>query len=104
MAWIAESSLIERALDSALRFQPNLTWLDTRAQGLDVKAGAATIGLANGGVLEADLVVGADGAHSWARAQIGSEGARRGYKKTGVVAHFVAAGPPGATAHPWLTQ
>ncbi len=102
LAWIAESSLIERALDSALRFQPNLTWLDTRAQGLDVKAGAATIGLANGGVLEADLVVGADGAHSWVRAQIGSKVERRDYKQTGVVANFGAERPHGDTAYQWF--
>src|SRR5258708_32219941 len=102
MAWIAESSLIERALDSALRFQPNLTWLDTRAQGLDVKAGAATIGLANGGVLEADLGVGADGAHSWVRAQIGSKGERRGYKQTGGVAKFGAEGPHSDHAYQWV--
>src|SRR6202035_4434675 len=43
LAWIAESSLIEHALDAALRFQPQVAWLDTRAQGLDVKEGAATL-------------------------------------------------------------
>ncbi len=43
LAWIAESSLIERALDAALRFQPNLTWIDSRAQALDVKPDAASI-------------------------------------------------------------
>jgi 2-polyprenyl-6-methoxyphenol hydroxylase and related FAD-dependent oxidoreductases len=30
LALIVESSVIERALDAALRFQPNLTWIDTR--------------------------------------------------------------------------
>jgi ubiquinone biosynthesis UbiH/UbiF/VisC/COQ6 family hydroxylase len=102
LAWIAESSLIERALDAALRFQPNLTWLDTRAQGLDVKADAATVGLANGSVLEADLVIGADGAHSWVRAQIGSKVDRRDYKQTGVVANFKAERPHGDTAYQWF--
>jgi len=102
LAWIAESSLIERALDAALRFQPNLTWLDTRAQGLDVKADAAAIGLANGDVLEADLIVGADGAHSWVRAQIGSKVRRHDYRQTGVVANFRAARPHGDTAYQWF--
>ena len=102
LAWIAESSLIERALDAALRFQPNLEWIDTRAQGLDVKPDGATIGLANGKVLEADLVVGADGAHSWVRAQIGSKVIRRDYKQTGVVANFKAEKPHGETAYQWF--
>jgi len=104
LAWIAESSLIEHALDAALRFQPNLTWIDTRAQGLDVKTGGATIGLANGNVLEADLVVGADGAHSWVRAQIGSKANRRDYRQTGVVANFKAERPHGETAYQWFRE
>jgi 2-polyprenylphenol 6-hydroxylase len=102
LAWIAESSLIEQALDSALRFQPNVTWFDARAQGLDVQANGATIGLANGNVLEADLVVGADGAHSWVRAQIGSKVDRRDYRQTGVVANFKAERPHGETAYQWF--
>ncbi|CAE6804183.1 UbiH/UbiF family hydroxylase [Paraburkholderia haematera] len=102
LAWIVESSVIERALDAALRFQPNLTWIDTRAQALDLTADGASVGLANGNVLEADLVVGADGAHSWVRAQIGSKVNRRDYKQTGVVANFKAEKPHGETAYQWF--
>ncbi|CAB3794919.1 2-octaprenylphenol hydroxylase [Paraburkholderia ultramafica] len=102
LAWIVESSVIERALDAALRFQPNLTWIDTRAQALDFAAQSASVGLANGNVVEADLVVGADGAHSWVRAQIGSKMVRRDYKQTGVVANFKAAKPHGETACQWF--
>jgi ubiquinone biosynthesis UbiH/UbiF/VisC/COQ6 family hydroxylase len=102
LAWIVESSVIERALDAALRFQPNLTWIDTRAQALDFTADSASVGLANGNVLEADLVVGADGAHSWVRAQIGSKMVRRDYKQTGVVANFKAEKPHSETAYQWF--
>jgi 2-polyprenylphenol 6-hydroxylase len=102
LAWIVESSLIERALDAALRFQPNLTWIDTRAQSLDFTPESASVGLANGGVIEADLLVGADGAHSWVRAQIGSKMNRRDYQQTGVVANFKAARPHGETAYQWF--
>ncbi|WLE57927.1 UbiH/UbiF family hydroxylase [Burkholderia plantarii] len=102
LAWIGESSLVERGLDAALRFQPNLTWLDTRAQGLDVKPDAALLTLADGGVLSADLVVGADGAHSWVRSQIGSRVERRDYRQTGVVANFKASEPHRETAWQWF--
>ncbi|MFM0672074.1 UbiH/UbiF family hydroxylase [Paraburkholderia sediminicola] len=102
LAWIVESSVIERALDAALRFQPNLTWIDTRAQALDLTADSASVGLANGNVLDADLLVGADGAHSWVRAQIGSKMDRRDYKQTGVVANFKAEKPHGETAYQWF--
>ncbi|CAB3726897.1 2-octaprenylphenol hydroxylase [Paraburkholderia graminis C4D1M] len=102
LAWIVESSVIERALDAALRFQPNLTWIDSRAQALDFTAESASVDLANGNVLVADLVVGADGAHSWVRAQIGSKMNRRDYRQTGVVANFKAEKPHGETAFQWF--
>jgi 2-polyprenylphenol 6-hydroxylase len=102
LAWIGESTLVETALDAALRFQPNLTWLDTRAQGFDVKPGGASLALVNGNVIEADLVVGADGAHSWVRAQIGSKVERRDYRQTGVVANFKASLPHRETAWQWF--
>ncbi|AIO42315.1 ubiquinone biosynthesis hydroxylase, UbiH/UbiF/VisC/COQ6 family protein [Burkholderia cenocepacia] len=102
LAWIAESSLIETSLDAALRFQPNLTWFDTRAQGFDVRDDAAVLTLSSGHVLEADLVVGADGAHSWVRSQMGAKVDRRDYRQTGVVANFKASLPHRETAYQWF--
>lgn len=102
LAWIAESSLIEASLDAALRFQPHLTWFDARAQGFDVRADAAVLTLSSGQVLEADLVVGADGAHSWVRSQMGARLERRDYRQTGVVANFKASLPHRETAYQWF--
>jgi len=102
LAWIAESSVVERALDAALHFQPNLTWIEARAQTFDVQPDAAVIGLDNGRTVEADLAIGADGAHSWVRSQIGSGVVRREYRQTGVVANFRAEKPHGETAFQWF--
>ncbi|MCA7954091.1 UbiH/UbiF family hydroxylase [Burkholderia seminalis] len=104
LAWIAESSLVEASLDAALRFQPNLTWFDARAQGFDVRDDAAVLTLSSGQVLEADLVVGADGAHSWVRSQIGARVERRDYRQTGVVANFKASLPHRETAYQWFHE
>ncbi|MBR8255231.1 UbiH/UbiF family hydroxylase [Burkholderia ambifaria] len=104
LAWIAESSLIETSLDAALRFQPNLTWFDARAQGFDVRDDAAVLTLSSGQVLEADLVVGADGAHSWVRSQMGARIERRDYRQTGVVANFKASLPHRETASQWFSD
>ncbi|WP_321807851.1 UbiH/UbiF family hydroxylase [Burkholderia sp. BCC1993] len=104
LAWIAESSLIETSLDAALRFQPNLTWFDARAQGFDVRDDAAVLTLSSGQVLEADLVVGADGAHSWVRSQMGARVERRDYRQTGVVANFKASLPHRETACQWFHE
>ncbi|MBN3782994.1 UbiH/UbiF family hydroxylase [Burkholderia sp. Ac-20345] len=104
LAWIAESSLVEASLDAALRFQPNLTWFDARAQGFDVRDDAAVLTLSSGQVLEADLVVGADGAHSWVRSQMGAKIERRDYRQTGVVANFKASLPHRETAYQWFHE
>ncbi|WP_431226376.1 UbiH/UbiF family hydroxylase [Burkholderia contaminans] len=104
LAWIAESSLVEASLDAALRFQPNLTWFDARAQGFDVRDDAAVLTLSSGQVLEVDLVVGADGAHSWVRSQMGAKVERRDYRQTGVVANFKASLPHRETAYQWFHE
>ncbi|AFJ84806.1 2-octaprenyl-3-methyl-6-methoxy-1,4-benzoquinol hydroxylase [Burkholderia vietnamiensis] len=104
LAWIVESSLIETSLDAALRFQPNLTWFDARAQGFDVRDDAAVLTLSSGHVVEADLVVGADGAHSWVRSQMGAKVERRDYRQTGVVANFKASLPHRETAYQWFHE
>ncbi|HDR9150575.1 TPA: UbiH/UbiF family hydroxylase [Burkholderia vietnamiensis] len=104
LAWIVESLLIETSLDAALRFQPNLTWFDARAQGFDVRDDAAVLTLSSGHVVEADLVVGADGAHSWVRSQMGAKVERRDYRQTGVVANFKASLPHRETAYQWFHE
>jgi 2-polyprenylphenol 6-hydroxylase len=104
LAWIVESHLIEQSLDAALRFQPNLTWFDARAQGMALHDDTAHLTLASGESLDAELVVGADGAHSWVRAQIGAKMDRRDYRQTGVVANFKCEKPHGETAYQWFRE
>lgn len=102
LAWIVESSLIERALDAALQFQPLLTWCESRAQALQHHPEAVSVTLDDARVLSADLVVGADGAHSWVRQQVGAKVKRRDYRQTGVVANFRCNKPHHETAFQWF--
>jgi 2-octaprenylphenol hydroxylase len=111
LAWIVESSVIEQTLDAALEFQPGLTWFEGRAQQLDVdRAGSgaarnrARVSLDDGLMLDADLVIGADGAHSWVRTQMGAEMQQRDYRQTGVVANFKAGRAHGETARQWFND
>ena len=105
LAWIVEAGLLESALDLALRFQPAIAWFAARAQQLE--RGAAnqinTLTLDDGAIIDGELVIGADGAHSWVRAQMGSQLTRRDYRQTGVVANFATALPHGETARQWFT-
>jgi len=102
LAWIVESGLVERALDTALRFQPQVTWFSQRAQGLAIDDSTAVLALEHGTSVAARLVLGADGVHSWVRAQIGSQVKRRDYQQQGVVANFRASLPHGETAFQWF--
>lgn len=102
LAWIAESSNLERALDAALRFSPQVQWLDARAEALEVDAAAASVRLSDGKTLRASLVVGADGAHSWVRSTAGLDGTVRPYEQLGVVCNFRAERPHRDTAFQWF--
>lgn len=102
LAWIAESSLVERALDTALGFLPQLNWRDTRATALRQDDDGVSLGLDDGTSLRTELVVGADGAHSWVRAQTGIGVSRREYGQTGVVANFHTQRPHRETARQWF--
>ncbi|WP_347555192.1 UbiH/UbiF family hydroxylase [Robbsia sp. KACC 23696] len=106
LAHIVESLQVETALDAALRFQPQLNWLNARAQGLSIDAAApdrpAVLTLDDGRTLEAELIVGADGAHSWVRSQIDATVDRRDYAQTGVVANFRISEPHAETAWQWF--
>ncbi|WP_091911356.1 UbiH/UbiF family hydroxylase [Chitinasiproducens palmae] len=103
LAWIAESARIEAALDMALGFLPQLFWREQRAVALDnLSDGPARLTLDDGTTLSAELVVGADGAHSWVRAQTGGTVKRREYEQTGVVANFHTSEPHRETARQWF--
>jgi ubiquinone biosynthesis UbiH/UbiF/VisC/COQ6 family hydroxylase len=102
LAWIAESSNLERALDAALRFSPQVQWIDARAEALEVDAAAASVRLSDGKTLRASLVVGADGAHSWVRSTAGLDGSVRPYEQLGVVCNFRAERAHRDTAFQWF--
>eukprot|EP01036_Dinobryon_divergens_P005542 gene5542-7332_t len=69
LAWIVEDRNLNEALDTALRFASGLRMINAAALTLDIFADRASVGLANGEMLNASLVIGADGAQSWVRAQ-----------------------------------
>jgi len=104
LAWIVEAALLESALDAALRFQPNLIWLDRRACHLSVLPEYALLKLEDGQLLKTRLVVGADGAQSWVRAQMGVELEQRDYQQIGVIANFKIEKPHAETAYQWFYQ
>lgn len=98
LSWIVESGEMERALYQALQVF-NVPWHQ------DLFADLCAIGVKTQGghELKADLVVGADGAHSLVRTKAHIEHHQKPYHHDGVVAHLNAELPHQNIAYQWFT-
>ena len=100
LAWIVEDQNLNHALDTALRFTPNVHIVIGETES--VAADFSSVTLDNQTTLLADLWVGADGAQSWLRnqAEIGID--YRSYAQRGVVANFRCGKPHHGVARQWF--
>ncbi|CAG2149017.1 UbiH/UbiF family hydroxylase [Ralstonia mannitolilytica] len=102
LAWIAESSLVERALETALRFAHTVQTFPHAATGFEMDADAVRLTLADGQTIRAECVIGADGKQSWVREQAGIQAEAKPYGQLGVVANFQAEHWHQDTAWQWF--
>ncbi|RLJ67893.1 UbiH/UbiF family hydroxylase [Sulfurisoma sediminicola] len=103
LAWIVESSLLQRELWETARRQGNVTlFCPAQPEALAFGADAASLRLADGRTLQAQLVVAADGADSWTRSAAGIEVQFQPYGQHGVVANFRCEMPHRGTAFQWF--
>lgn len=100
LAWIVEDQNLNHALDTALRFAPNVQVVIGKTES--ISADFSELTLDNQTALQAQLWIGADGAQSWLRnqAQIGLD--YRSYSQHGVVANFSCAKPHRGVAYQWF--
>ena len=103
LAWIVEDRNLNQALDAALKFAANVNIVKGRATGLHQGADSASVTLDGGAVIDARLVVGADGGQSWVRAQCDIDLDYRSYHQRAVVTNFICARPHHGVAHQWFT-
>lgn len=105
LSHIVEAGQLAHALWQVLAEQPGLTLL-APAQAVGLEPGTAdrpaTLRLADGRVLRASLVVGADGRDSWTRQAAGLAAEVRPYDELGVVANFACEKPHRGTAWQWF--
>lgn len=99
MAWILESSELERVLQQAVRVF-GVAWHDDRFAALQ----NGTVLTESGRSLPAALVIGADGAKSPVRAAAGISFTSRPYHQTGLVTHLTAERPHSNAAMQWFTS
>jgi 2-octaprenylphenol hydroxylase len=104
LAWIVEDRNLNRALDAALQFAPNLQIVHAAATSMQCEPDQVTLHLDDGGRLAAKLLVGADGGQSWVRAQCEIGIDYRAYGQRAIVSNFACGKPHHGIAYQWFTQ
>ncbi|PIT14985.1 FAD-dependent oxidoreductase [Snodgrassella alvi] len=79
-----------------------VTIAESRPQSVKTDVWSAQITLENGKSYRSQLLVGADGANSWLREQVGIEVGAFPYQQQGVVANFSTAKPHHCCAYQWF--
>jgi ubiquinone biosynthesis UbiH/UbiF/VisC/COQ6 family hydroxylase len=89
LAWIVEDGLVQDALWRGLDAQERLTIVaPADCERIELGGERAVLGLREASSIDAQLVVGADGARSFVRAQAGIGATEHAYGQTAVVANF----------------
>jgi ubiquinone biosynthesis UbiH/UbiF/VisC/COQ6 family hydroxylase len=104
LAWIAEGNRMSRAIEEAARDRGATISPGTRLRSIACGAGGAEAVLEDGTVAGADLLVGADGADSWVRGELGLACDAKRYPETAVVAHFRCERPSSGVARQWFRR
>ncbi|MCF8179465.1 MAG: UbiH/UbiF family hydroxylase [Sulfuritalea sp.] len=103
LAWILESSLMQRELWETVKRQGNLTLLcPASPQSLVIDPDFAQLTLEDGRCIAARLIVAADGAESWTRTAAGIAVRFDPYDQLGVVANFECELAHGGVAFQWF--
>jgi ubiquinone biosynthesis UbiH/UbiF/VisC/COQ6 family hydroxylase len=102
LAWIGESNIIEHTLDQASRFQNKLERITAALERIEVDSSEATLHLNNGAVLQAQLIIAADGANSPIRTELGISIKEESYSQSGVVANWKCTHAHLETAYQWF--
>jgi len=103
LAFIVENRELQRVLWGALKRAQHVAVIAPAAcKALTFATQAAELELGDGRVLCPRLIVGADGADSWVRAQTAITVETRRYYQTAVVANFAISRPHRGTAYQWF--
>lgn len=103
LGWILESSLMTCELWESVKRQSNLTLLcPAKPSAVETNEKSASLTLADGRVLSARLLVGADGRDSWVRESCGLKASNTPYGEMGLVANFECAKPHRGIARQWF--
>jgi len=101
LAWIVESDALEIALRQALKMF-EVEWVEEPFAQLARGRDTTSVITPSGRALSAQLVIGADGAHSAMRQAAGIQSREYAYGQSGLVANLVSSTPHLNTARQWF--
>jgi len=105
LAWIVEERVLLAALRAAQEGRPGVArYSPARCAAIEIGADGVEVRLDGGGRLEAQLLVGADGAGSFVRGEAGIAVTERPYGHSGVVANFSCERAHGNVARQWFQE
>ncbi|MEY4482093.1 MAG: hypothetical protein RIQ84_1255 [Pseudomonadota bacterium] len=104
LAWIVESSHIEKTLDTACQFQGNIKRLTGSLVNFTTNNDSVTLTTQAGETFTAKLLVAADGAKSSIREKLQIETPINDYEQTAVVANFECTQDHQSTARQWFLE
>lgn len=104
LATIVEESELARVLDAACDYQPAIIRFGAAFKAMRAAPEGLALELADGTVVEAALLVGADGAGSAVRAAAGIGAEAKPYRQTALVANFACERPHLNTAWQWFSD
>lgn len=106
LAFILENCQLQSATWSALQDKKTKVkiFCPMQCNSIEWEESYANIKLTNDMVLQAALVIGADGLNSWVREQAGIDVTQHSYQQSGVVANFSTEYSHQNTAHQWFRR
>lgn len=103
LAWIIEERVLLAALRAAQAARPGVArYAPARGVAVSVGAREVEVTLDRGGLLSAQLLVGADGAQSFVRSAAGIAATERPYGQSALVANFACRQAHGHVARQWF--
>jgi 2-octaprenylphenol hydroxylase len=104
VAWVVEHAALMSSLDARIREAGIRLLAPAVPQSLVHDTDGARLELADGSVLEGDLLIGADGGNSWVRNQVGLAVQAKSYESAGVIANFACERPHQGCARQWFSR
>lgn len=102
LAYIVENRALQTVLWQKITAAGVRVFCPATCAALALESDAAQLRLEDGMEISAQLVVAADGAHSWVRQQAGIPARDKDYRQLGVVANFATSLPHRGTAYQWF--